>query len=183
MPEILLIGGPNGAGKTTFAREFLTHEMKGIRFLNADEIARGLSPFDPDRVARKAGRILLTEITGLTDAAEDFALESTLSGRAHAHLLRQARSAGYRITLHFLWIPSAKVSLARVRQRVKKGGHKVPTVDIFRRYDRVMRNLVELYLPLMDRWRLWSSEGLRFSALASSETHAISDVAAFLADS
>lgn len=183
MPDLILIGGPNGAGKTTFAREFIPHEMKGLRFLNADEIARGLSPFDPDRVARKASRILLEEIADLTGSAEDFALESTLSGRAHAHILQRAKDSSYHITLHFVWIPSAKVSLARVRQRVKKGGHNVPVADILRRYDRIMGNLVELYLPLADRWRIWSSKDLRFTALASSETHAISDVEAFLTGS
>ncbi|MCW1923462.1 zeta toxin family protein [Luteolibacter arcticus] len=182
-PKLILIGGPNGAGKTTFAREILTTDLKGLRFLNADEIARGLSPFDPDRVARKAGRILLGEIAELTSSAEDFALESTLSGRSHAHILQRAKDAGYCITLHFLWIPSAKVSLARVRQRVKKGGHNVPIVDIMRRYDRIMKNLIELYLPLADRWGVWSSEALRFSALANSETHAITDVEAFLTGS
>jgi predicted ABC-type ATPase len=182
-PTLIIIGGPNGAGKTTFAREFIPHEMKGLRFLNADEIARGLSPFDPDRVARKAGRILLEEIAELTESKEDFALESTLSGRAHAHILQRAKDAGYCITLHFVWIPSAKVSLARVRQRVKKGGHNVPTVDIMRRYDRIMKNIIELYLPLADRWGVWSSQDLRFTALASSETHATTDVEAFLTGS
>jgi predicted ABC-type ATPase len=180
MPKLILIGGPNGAGKTTFAREILTTDLKGMRFLNADEIARGLSPFDPDRVARRAGRILLEEIDEAIANARDFALESTLSGRAHTHILRQAKDAGYEITLHFLWIPSAKVSLARVRQRVKKGGHNVPVADIMRRYDRIMRNLVELYLPLADRWGMWSAEELTFAGLASSDTHAIFDVEKFL---
>ena len=124
---------------------------------------------------------LAGRIDELIASGEDFALESTLSGRAHAHILKRAKEAGYRITLHFVWIPSAKVSLARVRQRVKKGGHNVPTADIMRRYDRIMRNLVELYLPLADLWWVWSSEELRFAALANSDTHAISDVAAFLA--
>lgn len=93
MPNIFLIGGPNGAGKTTFAREILTTDLKELRFLNADEIARGLSPFDPDRVARKAGRILLEEIDEAIGNAGDFALESTLSGRAHARILRHAKEA------------------------------------------------------------------------------------------
>lgn len=179
MPKLILIGGPNGAGKTTFAREILTTDLKGMRFLNADEIARGLSPFDPDRVARRAGRILLEEIAEVTERHEDFALESTLSGKAHAHILQRARDAGYEVTLHF-WIPSAKMSLARVRQRVKKGGHDVPAADVMRRYDRIMANLVEIYLPLADRWNVWSSANLGYDALANSETHVISDVEKFL---
>jgi predicted ABC-type ATPase len=180
MPKLILIGGPNGAGKTTFAREILTTDLKGMRFLNADEIARGLSPFDPDRVARRAGRILLEEIAEVTGHHEDFALESTLSGKAHAHILQRARDAGYEVTLHFLWIPSAKMSLARVRQRVKKGGHDVPAADVMRRYDRIMANVVKIYLPLADRWHVWSSADLGYHALASWETHAISDVEDFL---
>lgn len=180
MPKLILIGGPNGAGKTTFAREILTTDLKGMRFLNADEIARGLSPFDPDQVARRAGRILLEEIAEVTGRHEDFALESTLSGKAHAHILQRAKDAGYEVTLHFLWIPSAKMSLARVRQRVKKGGHDVPAADVMRRYDRIMANVVKIYLPLADRWHVWSSADLGYHALASWETHATSDVEDFL---
>jgi len=180
MPELLLMGGPNGAGKTTFARELLTHELKGLRFLNNDEIARGLSPFDPSSVTRRAARILLGEFDDLVARGSDFALESTLSGRTHAGLLRRAHEAGYRITLRFLWIPSAKISLARVRQRVKMGGHDVPEADILRRYDRIIGQLADLYLPLADRWRIWLSEDLRFEALATSETHTISGVIRFL---
>lgn len=182
MPELLLIGGPNGAGKTTFARELLTRELKGLRFLNNDEIARGLSPFDPAPVTRKAARILLGEFDDLVARGSDFALESTLSGRTHAGLLRQAHHAGYRITLHFLWIPSAKISLARVRQRVKMGGHDVPEADILRRYDRILGQLADLYLPLADRWIIWSSQDQKFTALANSESHVISDVVPFLSE-
>ena len=180
MPKLTLIGGPNGAGKTTFAREILTSDLKGLRFLNTDEIARGLSPFDPDSVARKAGRILLDEIAELITRGQDFALESTLSGRTHARILQRAKAAGYTITLHFLWIPDVRTSLARVRQRVKKGGHDVPEADIMRRYPRIMTNLIELYGPLADFWILWDAQASPVIPLASSERHAIYNLERFL---
>jgi predicted ABC-type ATPase len=180
MPTLILIAGPNGAGKTTFAREILTTDLKGIRFLNADEIARGLSPFDPPSVAFKAGRLLLSEAKGLIENHSDFALESTLSGKSHAPLLKHAIDAKYRIILHFLWLPSAKESIARVRQRVRKGGHDVPTPDIRRRYPRLLRNLVNLYLPLAHEWYFWNAQDLPPIPLANFSTHAIADVDRFL---
>ena len=180
MPNLILIAGPNGAGKTTFATEILTSDLKGVRFMNADEIARGLSPFDPPSVALKAGRILLQEVSGLLSSQSSFALESTLSGKAHASLLKNAKIAGFRIILHFLWLPSPKESIARVRIRVKKGGHFIPSEDIHRRYPRIMSNLVDLYLPLADEWFFWDAQGFPPQALASSLSHAISDVERFL---
>jgi predicted ABC-type ATPase len=99
MPTLILIAGPNGAGKTTFATEILTTDLKGVRFINADEIARGLSPFDPASVAIKAGRILLSEVAEHIASGTTFALESTLSGKAHAGMLSRAKSAGFQIVL------------------------------------------------------------------------------------
>ena len=182
MPTLILIAGPNGAGKTTFATEILTTDLKGTRFINADEIARGLSPFDPASVAFKAGRILLQETADLIATGRSFALESTISGHGHASTLRRAKQAGFRIVMHFLWLPSPQESIARVRIRVKKGGHFVPSEDIRRRYPRLLHNLVHLYLPLADEWFFWDAQGFPPRALASSTTHAISDVDCFLHD-
>ena len=128
-PTIYLIAGCNGAGKTTFAREFLPKEVKCLRFLNADEIAHGLSPFDPAAGAFRAARLLLTEFRASLQRRETFALESTLSGRTYVGLLRQAKALGFRIHLHYLWLPNPRMAVARVRQRVKKGGHDVPVAD------------------------------------------------------
>jgi len=182
VPTLSLIAGPNGAGKTTFAREILTSDLKGMRFINADEIARGLSPFNPDSVALKAGRILLKEIAELIGNQTSFALESTVSGRVHAHTLKKAREAGYRIVIHFLWLPSPLESIARVKLRVKKGGHFVTSKDIRRRYPRLLHNLVHLYLPLAHEWIFWDAQGFPPQALASSLSHAISDVDRFVHD-
>ncbi len=180
MPTLILIAGPNGAGKTTFAREILTTDLKGMRFLNADEIARGLSPFDPASVAFKAGRLLIREIKEMIGNQSSFALESTISGTAQAGILKQAKQAGYHIVMHFLWLSSPLESIARVRQRVKKGGHFVPAKDIRRRYPRLIHNLIHLYLPLADEWIFWNSCGFPPVPLASSQTHGISDLDRFV---
>jgi predicted ABC-type ATPase len=180
MPTLILIAGPNGAGKTTFAREILTTDLKGLRFLNADEIARGLSPFDPPSVAFKAGRLLLSEAHEAIKAGTSFALESTFSGKGHAKLIKSARDCGFRIVIHFLWLPDANESIARVRQRVKKGGHHVPSADIRRRYPRLLHNLIHLYLPIADEWYFWNSQSLPPMPLANSFSHSIYSVEKFI---
>jgi predicted ABC-type ATPase len=125
-PTIHLIAGCNGAGKTTFAKEFLPKEVKCLRFLNADEIARGLSPFKPSTSAVRAARLLLQEIHDDIRRQQTFALETTLSGKTYIRLFRRARQLGYEIELHYLWLSSPAQAIARVRQRVQLGGHHVP---------------------------------------------------------
>lgn len=156
-PTIYVIAGCNGAGKTTFAREYLPHEVKCLRFLNADELARGLSPLDPAAGAFKAGRLLLREVHESISKRETFALESTLSGRTYVNVFRGARSLGYSIELHYLWLASPAQAVARVRQRVRSGGHDVPVADIRRRFHRSLKHLLEDYLPLSVRWTIWDN--------------------------
>jgi len=117
-PTIYLIASCNGAGKTTFAIEFLPKEVKCLCFLNADEIARGLSPFKPSASAVRAGRFLLQEIHGDIRRRQTFALETTLSGKTYIRLFRHARQIGYEIELHYLWLSSPAQAIARVRKRV-----------------------------------------------------------------
>jgi len=133
VPTIYVIAGCNGAGKTTFAKEFLP-SVGVVRFLNADEIARGLSPLRPEVVAFKAGRLLLSELHELIERREAFALESTLSGRTYVNIFEQAKQCGYAIELHFVWIPDVREAIRRVRQRVIEGGHDVPGEDVQRRF-------------------------------------------------
>src|ERR1700736_3441379 len=128
-PTIYLIAGCNGAGKTTFAKEFLPHEVKCLRFYNADEIARGLSPLDPSAGAIKAGRLLLGEVRASIDRREPFALESTLSGKTYIRIFKLALSSGYELELHYLWLATPGQAIARVRRRVRMGGHDVPVAD------------------------------------------------------
>jgi len=157
-PVIYLFGGSNGAGKTTFARAYLPNENPDARFLNADEIARGLSPFSPQTMALKAGRLMLEEVRGCIEARLSFGLESTLSGKTYIGLLSKAKQAGYEIELHYLWLPNVELAVRRVRQRVRKGGHSVPEPDIRRRYQRSIDHLLRDYLSMADRWSIWDNE-------------------------
>ncbi len=159
MPNLFIVAGPNGAGKTTYVKRFLPQEMRCREFVNADLIAAGLSPFSPDAAAFQAGRIMLGRLRELADRREDFSFETTLSGRAYAPLLRDLRSAGYRIRLDFLWIPHLDITRGRVRQRVTKGGHNIPDDVQQRRFHLGIRNLAELYRPLIDYWRLYDNTG------------------------
>lgn len=159
MPNLFIVAGPNGAGKTTYVRDFLPQEMRCREFVNADLIAAGLSPFAPDEAAFEAGRIMLRRLRDLATAREDFSFETTLSGKAYAPLLQTWRAAGYRIRLDFLWIPDLGITRQRVRQRVTKGGHNIPDVVQLRRFNLGIRNLAELYRPLVDEWRLYDNTG------------------------
>lgn len=170
-PTIYLIAGCNGAGKTTFAKEFLPYEVKCFRFYNADELARGLSPLDPRAAAIKAGRLLLGEIRGSIAREETFALESTLSGKTYIRIFREAVSFGYEIELHYLWLAKAEQAIARVRRRVRLGGHDVPVADIRRRFRRSLTYLVEDYLDLATRWIIWDNTRPPAKVLASSDMH------------
>ena len=147
MPEkqrIIIIAGPNGAGKTTFAREYLLKEAHCPDFINVDLIAAGLSPFDPDRVAIQAGRLMLSEIQRRVRKHESFAFETTLSGYVYARMIPEWRSAGYRVRLVFLGLPTADMAIARVTTRVAQGGHNVGSAVIRRRFDAGLRNFQDV---------------------------------------
>jgi len=175
-PTIYVIAGCNGAGKTTFAKEFLPKEVKCLRFLNADEIARGLSPLKPSAGAIRAARLLLTQVDECLHRRETFALESTLSGKTYIRLFRRARQLGYEIELHYLWLSSPTQAIARVRQRVQQGGHNVPAGDIRRRFKRSLVHLLDDYLPLTTRWAVWDSRSLPANRLAISGVNGIESV-------
>ncbi|MDB6037568.1 MAG: hypothetical protein JWM99_1409 [Verrucomicrobiales bacterium] len=123
--KVIVIAGPNGAGKTTFARSFLPREAKCPRFINADLIAAGLSPFAPEAAAIKAGRLMLEEIKASARRSESFAFEATLSGLGYLAHIRRWRASGYHVSLFFLSLPDPEVAIARVAERVRHGGHNV----------------------------------------------------------
>lgn len=149
-PNCYVIAGSNGAGKTTFATEFLPLFANCRNFINADLIARGLSPFDPDAGMLRAGRTVLERIAEFTGARTDFAFETTLSGRTYLPLLRGVKKAGFRLHMFYFWIPSPDLALLRIRDRVESGGHNVPERDVRRRFGRTLSNLFTLYRPLLD---------------------------------
>lgn len=148
-PTVYVIAGPNGAGKTTFALKFLPR-ISEANFVNADLVAAGVSPLDPESVAVEAGRIFLARIRELANRRTDFAFETTLSGRSYVNLLSELRTAGYRIHLLFLWLPSVDLALKRVADRVRKGGHNIPAEAVRRRFKRGVHNLFNLYRGLCD---------------------------------
>ena len=150
-PTCFIIAGPNGAGKTTFALRYLP-QIAGCRnFVNADLIAYGLSPFDSLSAQLEAGRLFLREIRANIKKRADFAFETTLAGRSHISLLKKLRNDGWQIIMFFLWIPNAAFSKSRIRERVKHGGHDIPDETIYRRFPRIMHNLVKIYIPLCDK--------------------------------
>jgi len=148
--EVIVIGGPNGAGKTTAATDLVPKTLGIHEFVNADEIARGLSPFNPEGSAFAAGRLMIERVNTLADQGESFALETTCSGIGHTRLLAKCRALGYRLTLLFLWLPSAEIAVTRVAKRVSEGGHQIPRDVIRRRYVAGIRNMRHVYLPLVD---------------------------------
>ncbi len=157
--KILIIAGPNGAGKTTFAQAFLPNEAGCPIFVNADLIAAGLSPFQPDRAAFRAGRLMLEEIHTHVARGESFAFETTLSGKVYARWIPEWRRLGYRVSLIFLRLASVELALERVRQRVREGGHDVPETVIRRRFEAGLSNYHHLYKPLVDEWCLYDNSG------------------------
>ena len=132
------------------AAHLLPHRLGVIEFVNADEIARGLSPFDWERSAIAAGTAMIERIEELVQGERSFAFETTCAGRRHLRLLKRCRDAGYRTTLLFLWLPSADDALERVARRVRRGGHPIPADVILRRYVAGLRNMRHLYLPIVD---------------------------------
>ncbi len=154
--RIVIIAGPNGAGKTTFAREFLPNEEACLNFVNADLIAAGLSPFAPELVAFKAGRIMLESISSHVRLGESFAFETTLSGLSYAQMIPVWQDAGYSIKLIFLSLPNADLAVQRVAVRVAQGGHNIPEATIRRRFASGIKNFAR-YKLLVNEWQLYDN--------------------------
>ncbi len=157
--KIIIIAGPNGAGKTTFARVFLPAEAQCPRFINADLIAAGLSPFAPAAAAVKAGRLMLAEIDDAVAHGESFAFETTLAGMGYLRRIRQWRTMGYHVSLFFLTLPNPESAIARVATRVRQGGHDIPQSVIRRRFASGLRNLERSYKTAVDAWAVYNNAG------------------------
>lgn len=149
-PIVYVIAGPNGTGKTTFATQFLPKIADCRNFINADLIAKGLSPFNVDAAAMQAGRLFLGSIRENAKRSTDFGFETTLSGKAYVKLFKDLQGKGYRIHLFFLWIPGLPLALKRIADRVRLGGHAVPADVVRRRFGKGLKNLFKTYLNLVD---------------------------------
>lgn len=167
MPNLYIIAGPNGAGKTTAAYNLLPDVFKTSEFVNADEIARGISPFNPEGVALQAGRIMLQRLEYLISEKKSLAFETTLSGLSYLKFLRQAKMLGYEITLFFVWLNSFELAIERVASRVNKGGHNIPKDVIERRYAKGINNF-NRYAPEADSWYIYDNSGPEYLLIAKS---------------
>ncbi len=157
MPQLYIIAGPNGAGKTTASFNILPKLLDCKEFVNADEIARGLSPFNAEAVAFEAGRIMLERIMELKEKGEDFAFETTLSTISYKNLIKKAQMEGYVVTLFFFYLASEELAIKRVKKRVANGGHNIPEDIIRRRYQRGLANLMSVFMPIVDNWILYDN--------------------------
>lgn len=152
MPELYIIAGCNGAGKTTASLTILPEVLNCWEFVNADSIAAGLSPLNPESVAFEAGRIMLQRIRQLLSEKKDFAFETTLATRSYVSLIKEAKQLGYRVTLLYFWLSSPEIAIQRVQKRVNQGGHNIPVDVIKRRYKRGLNNFLNLYQNKCDQW-------------------------------
>lgn len=159
-PNFIIIAGPNGAGKTTTA-DFLLPQLRTMNYINADNIAKGLSPYGTGSVAPDimAGKIALKQIKTFIKYKQSFALESTLSGKLHANFIKQARDNGFKITILYVYLNDVSLSLSRVKARVQKGGHNIPPETIKQRYPRGLHNIIHLYRPLADELMIIDNSG------------------------
>lgn len=159
MPNIYIIAGCNGAGKTTASFTILPEMLDCNQFVNADEIAKGLSPFQPETVSFHAGRIMLERIKELIDLQVDFAFETTLTTISYKNTIELAKQKGYKITLLFFWLNDVKLAIERVAIRVSEGGHNIPENVIVRRYYKGLANLNNIFIDICDYWIIIDNSG------------------------
>lgn len=165
--NLYVIAGCNGAGKTTASFTVLPEMLKCREFVNADEIAAGISPFNPEGVAIQAGRLMIDRIIQLLKDGETFAFETTLATRSYVKLIQQAKKRGYFVTLLFFSLSSSEQAQRRVAQRVSMGGHNIPSDVIVRRYEAGLQNLFQLYMPVCDYWTLYDNSNCPAIRIAS----------------
>lgn len=151
---LYIIAGCNGAGKTTASLTMLPEIWKCREFVNADEIAKGLSPYNPESVAIEAGRLMLKRIDFLLQGNESFSIETTLSTRSYSKTIERAHANGFKVQLLFFWLPNSTMAIERVKQRVIEGGHNIPKDVIIRRYQAGIENFFKIYSDIVDSWLL-----------------------------
>lgn len=166
MPRLYIISGCNGAGKTTASYSLLPEMLDCKEFVNSDEFAKGLSPFDPSKASIQASRYMLLKIRYLLKRGQDFAVETTLATRTLLKTAKMAQSAGYTVTLLYFWLNSPDLAVERVRARVEAGGHNIPEETIRRRYNTGIYYFFNLYAPICERWILADNSQIPFRVIA-----------------
>ncbi|ASB50938.1 zeta toxin family protein [Alkalitalea saponilacus] len=171
MKRLFIISGCNGAGKTTVSYTILPEILNCEEFVNADEIAKGLSPFNPESEAIQAGRLMLEKINKLILNEQDFAFETTLATRSYRNLVLKAKEKGYEITLLFFWLRTPELAVKRVETRVREGGHNIPEDVIRRRYDKGLKNFYQIFEPIVDEWMFIDNSGEPYEIIAHKNTN------------
>lgn len=166
MKRIFIIAGCNGAGKTTASYTILPEILECDEFVNADEIARGLSPFKPEKAGIQAGRLMLERINTLMNSGQDFAFETTLATKSYKNLVLKAKERGYFVSLLFFWLKSEDLAVKRVETRVKEGGHNIPEDIIRRRYTNGLRNFFTIFKNSVDTWTFIDNSGDPYEVIA-----------------
>lgn len=166
MKKLYIIAGCNGAGKTTASYTILPEILDCKEFVNADEIAKGISPFQPEKAGIEAGRFMLKRIKKLLESGENFAFETTLSTRSYVQFVERAKELNYQVTCLFFWLDSDDLAVSRVARRVKEGGHHIPEDVIRRRYKSGLENFFRLFLPKVDNWLFVNNSGDTYEIVA-----------------
>jgi predicted ABC-type ATPase len=166
MKKLYVIAGCNGAGKTTASFTILPEILDCKEFVNADEIARGISPFQPEKAGIEAGRLMLTRIKRLLESGENFAFETTLSTRSYVQFIDRAKEMDYQVTCLFFWLNSEELAISRVKTRVIEGGHHIPGDVIRRRYKSGLKNFFNLFLNKVDNWLFVNNSGDNYEIIA-----------------
>lgn len=166
MKKLYIIAGCNGAGKTTASYTILPEILDCKEFVNADEIAKGISPFQPEKAGIEAGRLMLKRIKRLLELGECFAFETTLSTRSYVQFVENAKEKGYQVTCLFFWLKSEELAISRVKTRVVEGGHNIPEDIIRRRYKSGLNNFFNLFLGKVDNWLFVNNSGDSYEIIA-----------------
>ncbi len=173
MNKLYIIAGPNGAGKTTLSYTVLPEIFDCFEFVNADEIAKGISPLIPEKAGIRSGRLMLQRIKELILLNESFAIETTLSTKSYKQLVQSAKNKNYEVILLFLTLDSVELAIQRVSSRVKEGGHNIDKDVIVRRYKNGLQNLFNIYIPIVSKWIIVNNSSERFEFIAEGTTDSV----------
>jgi predicted ABC-type ATPase len=157
MPNLYILAGCNGAGKTTASKVLLPETFKVTTFLNADMMAAFINPISPESAALQAGRQMLVQIEEALNQGIDFVIETTLATKSYVLLTKKAQALGYEVILLYFWLESPELAIERVARRVAQGGHHIPEDVIRRRYENGIKNLIDLFIPVVNKWAVYDN--------------------------
>lgn len=166
MPRLFIISGCNGSGKTTSSYSLLPEMLECRQWVNSDEFAKSLSPFNPSAASIRASRYMLMKINYLLERDETFSIETTLATRTLLRIVRRAQARGYEVTVLYFWLSSPQMAISRVKKRVAEGGHNIAVDVIIRRYYMGLDYLFNYYIPVCDHWILADNSVAPFSVIA-----------------